>query len=131
MTEKQKRVLRSNKALQLLAIQRDFATIRSWWDAGQLSQDTLRKTLSELEKVEAFEEHATVFRKWLQENLDYEAARGRGRKAPAVGDKRSYRVQQITSGDPFARVPLGSLGVSKGESILVSYEDGRTVITKV
>ena len=57
---------------------------------------------------------------------------GRGRTPAAVGERRSYRAQQISDDDHvFARIPLATLGVAKGGQISVSFERDRLVITKV
>ncbi len=59
----------------------------------------------------------------------------RGRKPVAVGESRSFKVQQIEDkttgemGDTFLRLPVGPLNVPKGASILATYEDGRIVLT--
>lgn len=57
----------------------------------------------------------------------------RGRRPPKLGDRKTYSVQQQekedgTMGDLFIRLPLGTLGVVKGEKVDVYFSaDGISV----
>jgi hypothetical protein len=53
----------------------------------------------------------------------------RGRPAAKVGDVRGYRVQQVHDTDPFIRLPVSLLGLGKGQTATVSFQDGRIVVT--
>jgi hypothetical protein len=52
----------------------------------------------------------------------------RGRPAAKVGDSRSYKVQQVGDMDPFVRLPVSLLGISKGQTATVTFENGRIVV---
>jgi hypothetical protein len=54
----------------------------------------------------------------------------RGRFPPAAGETRNYRAQQITTGGPFLRLPLTSLGVGKGDVTRVLFERDRIIVTR-
>jgi hypothetical protein len=53
----------------------------------------------------------------------------RGRPAAKVGDSRAYKVQQVGEMDPFIRLPVSLLGLAKGSTATVAFEDGRIVVT--
>lgn len=48
----------------------------------------------------------------------------RGRPAARVGESRSYKVQQVGDGDAFIRLPVALLGLQKGQTATVTFEDG-------
>ena len=48
----------------------------------------------------------------------------RGRPAAKVGDSRSYKVQQVNDSDPFIRLPVSLLGLAKGQSATVFFDNG-------
>jgi hypothetical protein len=53
----------------------------------------------------------------------------RGRPAAKVGDSRAYKVQQVGEMDPFIRLPVSLLGLAKGSTATVTFENGRIVVT--
>ena len=53
----------------------------------------------------------------------------RGRPAAKVGDSRAYKVQQVNDTDPFIRLPVSLLGLAKGSTATVTFEDGRITVT--
>jgi hypothetical protein len=53
----------------------------------------------------------------------------RGRPAAKVGDRRAYKVQQVGEMDPFIRLPVSLLGLAKGSTATVTFENGRIVVT--
>jgi hypothetical protein len=53
----------------------------------------------------------------------------RGRPAAKVGDSRAYKVQQVGEMDPFIRLPVSLLGLAKGSTATVTFEDGRIAVT--
>ena len=53
----------------------------------------------------------------------------RGRPAAKVGDSRAYKVQQVGEMDPFIRLPVSLLGLAKGSTATVTFEDGRITVT--
>jgi hypothetical protein len=53
----------------------------------------------------------------------------RGRPAAKIGDSRSYKVQKVGEMDPFLRLPVGLLGLDKGQTATVTFHDGRIVVT--
>ena len=48
----------------------------------------------------------------------------RGRPAAKIGDSRSYKVQQVGEMDPFIRLPVSLLGLGKGQTATVTFEQG-------
>jgi hypothetical protein len=54
----------------------------------------------------------------------------RGRPAAKIGESRTYKVQQVGESDPFIRLPVSLLGLSKGSVALVTFNDG-TITVKV
>lgn len=61
---------------------------------------------------------------------------GRGRKAPEVGDEVVYSAQQTLKdgapvGQPYARIPVHTLGISKEELVQVIFRDGEVVLRAV
>ena len=48
----------------------------------------------------------------------------RGRPAAKVGDSRCYKVQQVNDSDPFIRLPVSLLGLVKGQSATVFFDNG-------
>jgi len=53
----------------------------------------------------------------------------KGRKPVAVGQTRAYSVQQIGDGDFFIRLPVGPLGVRKGDKVSVDFATGKVSVT--
>jgi hypothetical protein len=53
----------------------------------------------------------------------------RGRPAAKVGDSRSYKVQKVGEMEPFVRLPVSLLGLEKGQTATVTFQDGRIVVT--
>lgn len=53
----------------------------------------------------------------------------RGRPAAKVGDSRAYKVQQVGEMDPFIRLPVSLLGLAKGSTATVTFENGRIIVT--
>jgi hypothetical protein len=53
----------------------------------------------------------------------------RGRPAAKVGDTRAYKVQQVGETDPFIRLPVSLLGLAKGTTASVTFENGRIVVS--
>ena len=52
----------------------------------------------------------------------------RGRPAAKVGDSRAYKVQQVNDTDPFIRLPVSLLGLAKGSTATVTFENGRITV---
>ena len=65
----------------------------------------------------------------LADSLHPESSGERGRPAAKVGDSRTYKVQKVGEMDEFIRLPVSLLGLSKGETATVTFEDGRIVVT--
>ena len=89
------------------------------------SKSAVRRALKEFSKAGR---EVAPLEKWVVENV---GPVGRGRKTPSHGDVRTYRAQQIQAGGPFIRLPLDALGVSKGNSVRVAFEQGRIVVEAV
>ena len=48
----------------------------------------------------------------------------RGRPGAKVGDSREYKAQQVGDSDPFVRLPVGVLGILKGQTVTVTFGNG-------
>ena len=56
----------------------------------------------------------------------------KGRKPVAIGESRTYSVQQIgDDGDEFVRLPVSLLGLSKGSKVSALFADGQIIVTAV
>ncbi|NBV77994.1 hypothetical protein EBR66_07550 [bacterium] len=60
----------------------------------------------------------------LADSLHPESSGERGRPAAKVGDVRSYKVQQVGDSDPFIRLPVSLLGLTKGAVATVFFDNG-------
>jgi len=54
----------------------------------------------------------------------------RGRPAVAVGATREYSVQEVGETGAFVRLPVGVLGLIKGDTVTVSFDDGVITVTR-
>jgi hypothetical protein len=66
---------------------------------------------------------------FLREKLFTKSTGVRGRKAAQVGDSRVYSVQEVGETGAFVRLPVGLLGLAKGDDVRVDFLDGRIVVT--
>ena len=57
-----------------------------------------------------------------------EGSGARGRPAVAIGQSRTYRVQEVGETGAFIRLPVGLLGLAKGQSANVHFEDGKITV---
>jgi hypothetical protein len=60
----------------------------------------------------------------LADSLYPESSGERGRPAAKVGDVRGYKVQQVGDSDPFIRLPVSLLGLAKGQTATVTFDNG-------
>ena len=61
----------------------------------------------------------------LRSDLFGEGGTGeRGRPAAKIGESRGYKVQQVGDSDPFIRLPVSLLGLSKGGTATVTFDNG-------
>ena len=61
----------------------------------------------------------------LRSDLFGEGGSGeRGRPAAKIGESRGYKVQQVGDSDPFIRLPVSLLGLSKGGTATVLFDNG-------
>jgi hypothetical protein len=54
----------------------------------------------------------------------------RGRKGATVGESRDYSVQEVGETGAFVRLPVGLLGLCKGDTVTVTFEDNRIVVSR-
>jgi hypothetical protein len=54
----------------------------------------------------------------------------RGRPAVAVGATREYSVQEVGETGAFVRLPVGVLGLIKGDTVTVTFDDGVITVTR-
>lgn len=57
-----------------------------------------------------------------------EGAGARGRPAVAIGQSRTYRVQEVGETGAFIRLPVALLGLAKGQVATVHFEDGKITV---
>ncbi len=61
----------------------------------------------------------------LRSDLFGEGGTGeRGRPAAKIGESRGYKVQQVGDSDPFIRLPVSLLGLAKGGTATVTFDNG-------
>ena len=64
-------------------------------------------------------------------NTLFPASNGvRGRKGATVGESRDYSVQEVGETGAFVRLPVGLLGLEKGDTVTVTFEDSRIVVSR-
>jgi len=124
MPAAKKRVLISHKDLQIAFLLEGVDGVQKQYDTGNVSKATLRRTLKSLS--DSGKDTADLER-WYAENF---GTLGRGRGAPTAGESRQYKVQQIRRSGPFLRLPLDSLGVKKGDTVRVKFDDNTITIEK-
>lgn len=118
------RNLVSFKDVQIAYLTEGIAGVEKLVERGEVSRPTIRRALKKLQ--EAGRSPAELER-WVAERV---GPIGRGRSAPAAGEVRSYKVQQIKNTGPFLRLPVDSLNLEKGGVVRVQFEDGRIVVTR-
>jgi hypothetical protein len=59
----------------------------------------------------------------------YPGGNGRGRASIAIGESRTYKVQNVKGSGSFIRLPLSTLNVKKGDVVTVTFEDGTVNVT--
>jgi hypothetical protein len=61
----------------------------------------------------------------LRSDLFGEGGTGeRGRPSAKIGESRGYKVQQVGDSDPFIRLPVSLLGLAKGGTATVTFDNG-------
>lgn len=66
-----------------------------------------------------------------QEFIDAKGEPGqKGRKAPTLGETRTYNAQKIKDGDTFIRLPLSPLGVAKGGKVSVTFNRDGSILVR-
>jgi hypothetical protein len=65
----------------------------------------------------------------MQEAAAPSAPKTRGRKVPAPGDTRSYKVQQNGDEIPWIRVPLCTVPCTPGDEVQVEFGNGTVSVT--
>lgn len=64
----------------------------------------------------------------LRDKLFQKSTGSRGRKAAQIGESRVYSVQEVGETGAFVRLPVGLLGLAKGDDVRVTFLDGRIVV---
>ncbi len=60
------------------------------------------------------------------------AQSGNGKAKPAEGEKRTYRAQQLgDTGDVYLRLPLGVMGIKKGDLVEVAFGGKSIGVTNI
>ena len=118
------RRLVSFKDVQLAYLTEGISAVESMVAEGTVSKDTLRRALRRFHEQGRADDE---FERFVAERA---GPIGRGRTPPAVGETRSYKVQQIKGTGPFLRIPVDSLDVAKGGVVRVRFEDERILLSK-
>jgi hypothetical protein len=66
----------------------------------------------------------------LRDQLFTKSTGSRGRKGATVGESRDYSVQEVGETGAFVRLPVGLLGLCKGDTVTVTFEDNRIVVSR-
>lgn len=122
------------KDIQLEFLSGGLETIRAFVDAGEVSAAVVARAARELEGHGGVSADAYNGLVQYVEEITATPANGsrRGKQPPQVGETRTYKAQVTKSSPtPFLRLPLSNLGVSKAEEVQVTFEDGRTIVTRV
>lgn len=119
-----KQQLASFKDVQLAYLMEGVSAVEALVRAKRASPSTIRRALKKLQEAGS---DVTALERWMAMNI---GPIGRSRSAPAVGDLRSYKVQQVRGTGPFLRLPLDCLGVEKGGVIWVQFDGEKIVVSK-
>jgi hypothetical protein len=95
-------------------------------ESGKVTVSAVRKAAAELK--DTFPERADLLSAFADKVQP--VSTGRGRSPPKPGDDRDYKAQKIGDNEPFLRLPLGVLGVKKGQSVTVRFQADRLMVTK-
>lgn len=82
-----------------------------------------------IELLGASPDNADALADLRDELFTSEGAGARGRPAVQIGQSRTYRVQEVGETGAFVRLPVGLLGLAKGQSATVTFQDGRIIVT--
>jgi hypothetical protein len=109
----------SYKDVQILFLSDGLAKIEKFYKGGLISSASMKKA------AKAFQVSKTgdTFQDFVEAHVCSIDGR-RGRRAPATGGQRQYRAQQIGKGGLFIRLPVTTLANSKGDALVVSFDDG-------
>lgn len=120
-------VVTSQQLINVLTLQ-GLSGFVALLDSEQPSVPVLKKAKELLDFSVAQPESAFAGRQDILAALDaHVTSRGlnlipsRGRQPPVAGDKRRYRIQQLSDGSPFIRLAMTSLGLPKGADVVVEF----------
>lgn len=82
-----------------------------------------------IELLGASPENADALADLRDELFASEGNGARGRPAVQIGQSRTYRVQEVGETGAFVRLPVGLLGLAKGSTATVTFQDGRIIVT--
>lgn len=126
----------SFKDVQIAYLVNGVAGVEELYNSGKVKRVTIRRALKMLSQGG---KNVSDFSNWVVANF---GALARGRSTPSVGELRSYKAQTIyqkkvdkdgntlvdDNGEPlvtesgaFLRLPLDTLGVTKGTPVFVRY----------
>ena len=114
----------SFKDVEILYLLEGLPPIARLHKENRVSPATIRRAVVALRSIGKTD---SMLESWVNENLRVGT---RGRAAPKAGQERIYRAQQINESGPFLRLPLGALRAAKGETLAVSFEKDRIIVTK-
>ena len=113
----------SDKDLVILFFTEGIGAVKDLYSKGSIKPYMLRKAADKLANKE--------LSAFAAENT---ALGVRGRPAPEIGDERVYKTQQAAMPDGkmstlFVRLPVDTVVQKKGQTLQVSFEKGRIVLT--
>ena len=114
----------SFKDVEILYLVEGISPIIKLHKEKKVSPATIRRAVTALRSVGKV---GSSLETWVSENL---RVGSRGRAAPKIGQERVYRAQQINESGPFLRLPLGALEATKGDPLMVVFENERIVVKK-
>jgi len=117
-----KRKLVSYKDVQIAYLTGGVAAVDKLLEEKKVAKSTIKRAYQNFVKAGREEKPLAD---WILKNI---GALGRGRASPQVGERRRYKAQQISSGDPFLRLPLSSLDIYKGKIVDVQFEEDKIVV---
>lgn len=124
MSKKDTRI--SNKDIQVAYLVNGISGVEDLTASNVPAKATLQAAVDSLDNLGQDTEDLVDFMDTLHpSNGDGQ----RGRSAPKNGDTRTYKAQSVNGGSCFLRLPLDTLNAIKGQSITVSFEDGRVVVS--
>lgn len=121
-----KREMVTYKDVIILFLSEGLSAVEKQVEAGKLKPATVRRAAEDLKTTAP--SHAESLLAFVDKVKP--PRQGRGRPSPQAGDNRDYKAQKIGTHEPFLRLPLGALGVKKGQVVTVRFSEDRLTVLK-